>query len=110
MSERGSRRGHLARHHGQSLVQDSVSSTVHRTWTKSRKSFPGEERTRVSELDSLHQTQHTQQLGAAELNEVSILRREPNLFLQNVNGFAGTNEINGFFSNRNHAGFSIQKW
>ena len=69
---------------------------------------PVMKRTRMSKLDSLHQTQHTQQLGAAVLNEVSILRREQTLSQQGVNGFAGTNEINGLFSNSNHTGFSLR--
>jgi hypothetical protein len=46
--------------------------------------------------------QLTQQLGGAELDEVSIARREQALSQQGVNGFAGTNEISGLFSNPKH--------
>ena len=50
--------------------------------------------------------QFIQQLIGAELDEVSILRRERVPALQQgVNGFAGADEIRGLFPNRKHGGF-----
>ena len=47
----------------------------------------------MREVGIIRQTRRAQQLSAAIFDEVSIVRREPSLSQQGVNGFAGTNEF-----------------
>jgi len=57
----------------------------------------------------LSRRQFTQQLTAAELNQVSIVRGErASGVQQSVNGFAGADEIRGLFTNINHGGLSLR--
>ena len=61
------------------------------------------------EMTKLGWRQFIQQLIAAELDEVSILRRERvPACQQGVNGFAGADEIRGLFPNRKQGGFSLR--
>jgi len=60
------------------------------------------------EMTKLGWHQFIQQLIAADLNEVSFLRRERVPAVQKgVNGFAGANESQDLFVNRKHRGVSL---
>jgi len=57
---------------------------------------------RMTQLD---RRQFTQQITAAELDKVSFVRGEcAPVVQQGVNGFAGADEIRGFFTNITHGG------
>lgn len=57
------------------------------------------------EMTKLGRPQLAQQLSAADLNEVSFLRRERvPAVQQGVNGFAGADEIRNLFANGKHGG------
>jgi hypothetical protein len=59
-------------------------------------------------MTKLGRRQFIQQLIAAELDEVSILRRERvPACQQGVNGIAGADEIRGLFPNSKHGEFSL---
>jgi hypothetical protein len=55
-------------------------------------------------MTKLGQPQLPQQLNTAELDAVSIVRRELLVCQPNVNGFAGADEIRGLFTNIKHGG------
>ena len=57
---------------------------------------------RMTQLD---RRQFTQKITAAELDKVSFVRGEcAPVVQQGVNGFAGADEIRGFFTNITHGG------
>jgi hypothetical protein len=60
-------------------------------------------------VTKLGRPQFTQQFTTAELDQVSIVRRERFVCQPSVDGFAGTDEIRGLFTNMKHDGAPYER-